>query len=170
MFKEEFPMRRKKDQITDESEILTIIEAAPYIHWGLSDKNSLYPYVVTTDYGYEAVDGVLTFFIHGAPAGRKLDLIRQDPHVGFSLEAETSLWVPPEAHNYNYSTTYRSVIGTAIAEIIADPGEKAHGLSLLLKRETEETFTEAEFKERDLAHVKMIKCTVQHLSAKQHTK
>ncbi|MFR6673790.1 MAG: pyridoxamine 5'-phosphate oxidase family protein [Enterococcus avium] len=161
-------MRRTKDQVIDEHEILQIIEAAHYIHWGLHDTRSLYPYVVTTDYGYEYIDGVLTIYIHGAPAGRKLDLIRKNPHVGFNIEAETSLWEPKAEHDYNFTTNYKSVIGTAIAEILDDPKEKAHGLTLLINRETNDTFKEDDYDAHDLAYVQVTKFIVQHLSAKHH--
>lgn len=169
-FKEEFPMRRTKDQITDEEEILKIIDSAHYIHWGLFDKRSPYPYVVTTDYGYEYVDGRLTIYTHGAPAGRKIELINQDPHVGFNIEVDTTLWAPEKEHDYNFTTNYKSVIGTAVAEILQDPKEKAHGLSLLIKRETNEIFAEDEYDEHDLAYVQVTKYTVQHLSAKHHSR
>lgn len=167
-FKEEFPMRRAKDQVADEKMILEIIESAHYIHWGIHDKRSLYPYVVTTDYGYEYVDGVLTFYIHGAPAGRKLDLIRENPHVGFEIETDISLWTPPKEHDYNFTTNYKSIIGTAIAEIVNDSKEKAHGLTLLINRKTEDKFTDDKYDERMLNHVQVTKFTVQHLSAKHH--
>ena len=164
-FKQEFPMRRTKDQIMDTKEILNVIEKAKYIHWGLKDQRSPYPYVVTTDYGYEYVDNTLTFYIHGAPAGRKLDLIRIDPHVGFTLEADASLWEPQKDHDYNFTTNYKSVIGTALAEEVEDPKEKAHGLTLLIKHEAH---LENEYAEHDLSYVKILKFTVQHLSAKHH--
>ncbi|MDF7639389.1 pyridoxamine 5'-phosphate oxidase family protein [Lactobacillus sp. ESL0791] len=167
-FKQEFPMRRTKDQILDTEEILKIIEAARYIHWGLKDKRSLYPYVVTTDYGYEYVDNVLRFYIHGAPAGRKLNLIREDPHVGFNLEADANLWRPQKEHDYNFTTNYESVVGTALAEEVDDPREKAHGLSLLIKHEAHEIFQENEYADHDLSYVKILKFTVQNLSAKHH--
>lgn len=165
---EEFPMRRTKDQVCDEKEILEIIESAHYIHWGLHDKKSLYPYVVTTDYGYEYKDGCLIFYTHGAPVGRKLALIKENPHVGFNLEAQTSLWKPKEKQDYNFTTNYKSVIGTAIAEIVESPKEKAQGLTCLINRETKETFTDQDYDAHDLAYVQVTKYIVQHLSAKCH--
>ncbi len=167
-FKEEFPMRRTKDQVTDVSEIIKIIEGAHYIHWGINDKKSVYPYVVTTDYGYEYVNDVLTIYIHGAPAGRKIDLIKENPHVGFNIETETSLWAPREKNDYNFTTNYKSIIGTAIGEILDAPEDKAYGLTLLINRETEGGFSDADYKSHDLEYVKVIKFTVQHLSAKHH--
>ncbi|MGX4686965.1 pyridoxamine 5'-phosphate oxidase family protein [Vagococcus sp. JNUCC 83] len=168
VFREEFPMRRTKDQVSDETEILKIVDSAHYIHLGLHDKNSLYPYVVTTDYGYEYIDGVLTIYTHGAPAGRKLELIKENPHVGFNIEVDTSLWEPKEERDYNFTTNYKSVIGTAIAEILTDPKDKAHGLTLLINRETDETFSDEKYDSHDLEYVQVTKYTVQHLSAKHH--
>lgn len=46
----EFPMRRTKDPVCDENRHFETIESVQFIDWGLHDKKSAYPYVVTIDY------------------------------------------------------------------------------------------------------------------------
>lgn len=49
------------------------------MHLGMFDEN--YPYVVPLHYGYEMKDGKLTFYVHGAKEGHKLDCLRKNDHV-----------------------------------------------------------------------------------------
>ena len=72
-------MRRKDREILDLDKIESIIAGARYMHLGMFDEN--YPYVVPLHYGYEMKDGKLTFYVHGAKEGHKLDCLRKNDHV-----------------------------------------------------------------------------------------
>ena len=72
------------------------------------------PYAVFVHFIYK--DGAL--FVHGANEGRKLDLLRADPRVGFTTAMDVRI-VPEK-----FTTHYRSVSGTGVASFIDDPEEK----------------------------------------------
>lgn len=57
-------MTRREREVTDINDILQIINETKILHLGLSDEG--WPYVVPMNYGYEYVDGKLTFYLHGA--------------------------------------------------------------------------------------------------------
>ena len=52
-------MTRREREVTDINDILQIINETKILHLGLSDEG--WPYVVPMNYGYEYVDGKLTF-------------------------------------------------------------------------------------------------------------
>ena len=73
---------RRELQITDINEIKEILDKGTVLHLGLVDGDE--PYVVPMNYGYTLVDGKLTIYLHGATAGRKLDIMRVNPKIFFS--------------------------------------------------------------------------------------
>ena len=72
-------MRRKDREITDPARIGQILAGARYLHLGMHDGP--FPYVVPLHYGYVLQDGRLTFYLHCAGEGHKLDCLRRDPNV-----------------------------------------------------------------------------------------
>ena len=64
-------MRRKDREITDIHKIEKILSSAKYLHLGVLDDE--YPYVVPLHYGYQINGGKLTFYVHSAKEGHKLD-------------------------------------------------------------------------------------------------
>ena len=64
-------MTRREREVTDINDILQIINETKILHLGLSDEG--WPYVVPMNYGYEYVDGKLTFYLHGATKGYKFE-------------------------------------------------------------------------------------------------
>ena len=74
--------RTSKKEFLDKIE--SIIAGARYMHLGMFDEN--YPYVVPLHYGYEMKDGKLTFYVHGAKEGHKLDCLRKNDHVFVEID------------------------------------------------------------------------------------
>ena len=79
-------MTRREQQVTDINEIIGILEKSKVLHLGLVDGDE--PYVVPMNYGHTLEDGKLTLWLHGANRGRKLDVMRANPKVFFSMECE----------------------------------------------------------------------------------
>ena len=79
-------MTRREREVTDINDILQIINETKILHLGLSDEG--WPYVVPMNYGYEYVDGKLTFYLHGATKGYKFDVLEKNPKVSFALVAD----------------------------------------------------------------------------------
>jgi len=157
-------MRRKDREVTDSGEIRQILEKAKYLHLGLFDEG--YPYIVPLHYGYEYEDGTLTFFMHGAKEGHKLDLIRNHPQVCVELECDIELISGGEVP-CNYGSSFSSVIARGTAELVEDEAEKIRGLNLLMEHQTGRTFP---MDGRMTASVAVIKVKADSFTAKSKKK
>lgn len=154
-------MRRKDREVTNMEKILQIIDHAQILHLGLFADG--YPYVVPMHYGYAYENGQLTFYLHSAREGRKLDLIRENSHVCVELETNVAL-VSGEDVPCKYGAAFSSVIGTGTAQIVEDTQEKIKGLKRLMLAQTRKDF---EIDERMAAAVAVIKVTVDTFTAKE---
>ena len=86
-------MTRREMEITDQSRILEILDKSKIVHIGLVDGDE--PYVIPMNYGYEMDDaGNLILYLHGAPKGRKIDVMRVNPKVSFcnGMRCNTVWW------------------------------------------------------------------------------
>lgn len=72
-------MRRSDREVTDFNEIVDIIDQCDTLHLGMNADG--YPYVVPVSFGYEARDGRVTLYFHGAGRGLKHELLARDPRV-----------------------------------------------------------------------------------------
>lgn len=151
---------RRELQVTDIEEITAILDKAKIVHLGLSDDNE--PYVVPMNYGYTLENGKLTLFIHGATEGKKLDIMRKNPKISFSIETDVEPFTGRVA--CQYGMTYSSVFGKGTAEILEDPAEKIAGLSQFMKSQTGMDF---EFNERMVSAVSVIKLNISEYTAKR---
>jgi nitroimidazol reductase NimA-like FMN-containing flavoprotein (pyridoxamine 5'-phosphate oxidase superfamily) len=98
------------------------------------DANAGVPYVIPMSFGYCLEGGVLELYFHCAHVGKKLDCIRKNPNVAFSMCVENRI----EIHEDVYCKSgrfYASVVGQGKAEIVEDSAEKCRGLSLLMERQ-----------------------------------
>ena len=151
---------RREREVTDPGRICEILDKSMVLHLGMVDGDE--PYVVPMNYGYTMEDGKLTVYLHGALWGRKLDIIRVNPKVFFSLECDV---VPFDGDiACRYGTTYASVMGSGIAEIVEDVEEKKKGLSVLMKTQTGKDFT---FEDKMVSIVSVIKIDVAEYTAKE---
>ena len=130
-------MRRKDREITDPTQIEDILKKARVVHLGLSEGGQ--PYVVPLHYGYDLSGGKLTLYLHSAPEGRKLDLIRANPKVFVEIDTD-ELLVSGGDEPCRYGASYRSVMGEGKARLVEDPSEKLRGLKLLMQTQTGRDF------------------------------
>lgn len=151
---------RRERQVTDINEIIKILDKSKVLHLGLVDGDE--PYVVPMNYGYTLENEKLTVYLHGATAGRKLDLIRKNPKVFFELECDVEPFEGKTA--CHYGITYASVMGKGKAEIVEDTEEKKKGLSVLMKTQTGKDF---EFNDKMVSVVSVIKIEATDYTAKK---
>ena len=152
-------MTKRERQIFDLDEIRNILDTAKVLHLGLAVDNM--PYVVPMNYGYCMEDGKLTIYLHSAVRGKKLDMIRANPNVFFSLDCDM---VPFEGIlPCQYGMAYSSVMGCGAATIVEDVEEKKHALSLLMKTQTGKDF---DFEEKMTTIVSIIRIDVSEYTAK----
>ena len=130
-------MRRTDREVRDISDILAIVEGARVLRLGLYDGE--YPYIVPLHYGYEYADGTLTFYMHSAREGRKLDLIRRDGRAFIELDSDEALISGGDAA-CAYGASFASVMGRGEAVLVADADEAVRGLKLLMKHQTGRDF------------------------------
>lgn len=153
-------MTRREREVTDIEEIRGILDRAKIVHVGMVDGNR--PYVVPMNYGYTLNDGKLTFFLHGAMRGRKLDVIRANPNV--FVEIDTDI-VPFEGEvACKYGLCYSSVMGEGVAEIVEDTELKKEALSIFMKTQTGKDF---EFNDKMVSVVSIIKINISEFTAKK---
>ena len=128
-------MRRKDREVLGDENIAKIIEQCTTCHIAMvDDADAGMPYVIPMSFGYSLKDGALELYFHCALVGKKLDCIRKNPNVAFSMCVENRI----EIHEDVYCKSgrfYASVVGQGKAEIVEDSAEKCHGLSLLMERQ-----------------------------------
>ena len=128
-------MRRKDREVLGDENIAKIIEQCTTVHVAMTDDaDPSMPYIIPLSFGYSLEGGILELFFHCAHVGKKLDCIRKNPNVAFSMCVENRI----EIHEDVYCKSgrfYASVVGQGKAEIVEDIAEKCRGLSLLMERQ-----------------------------------
>ena len=152
-------MTKRELQITDPDQIKEILDTARVLHLGLAVDNE--PYVVPMNYGYSIEDGKLVLYLHSALRGKKLDMIRANPNVFFSLECGLTPFEGQVACQYGLA--YSSVMGRGIARLVEDVEEKKQAMSILMKTQTGKDFT---FEDRLVSIVAVIRIDVSEYTAK----
>ena len=152
-------MTKRERQITDEKQIMKILDTGKVLHLGLAVNDE--PYVVPMNYGYTVEDGKLIMYLHSAVRGKKLDMIRANPKVFFEVDCDLVPFegVLPCQHGLSYS----SVMGRGTATIVEDTQEKMKAMTILMKTQTEKDF---EFTEKLVSIVAVIRIDVAEYTAK----
>lgn len=152
-------LTKREFQITEEAQILEILDKAKVLHLGLAVDNE--PYVVPLNYGYTMEDGKLTLYMHGALQGKKLDMIRANSRVFFEMDCDRN---PFEGEKpCQYGLGYSSIMGRGTASIVEDVEEKKKAMSILMKTQTGKDFT---FNDRLVSIVAVIRIDVAEYTAK----
>ena len=149
-------MRRNDKEITDRAEILDIVRAARFCRLAFCDGAT--PYIVPVNFGY--ADNAL--YIHCAPEGRKIDIIKQNSTVCFQMD--TNLRLKEGERACDWSLDFRSVVGWGTAQILDDSAEIKEGLRVLMKQYSDGDF---EFREEDLKGVAVIRIAITRMSGKK---
>ena len=128
-------MRRKDREVLGDENIAKIIEQCTTCHVAMTDDaDTSMPYVIPLSFGYSLNSGVLELYFHCAHVGKKLDCIRKNPNIAFSMCVENRIEIHEEAYCKS-GRFYASVVGQGKAEIVEDIAEKCRGLSLLMERQ-----------------------------------
>ena len=152
-------LTKRENRITDPTLIQRILEEGKILHLGLCAEGE--PYVVPMNYGFTLEEGKLTLYLHSAVKGKKLDMIRANPKVYFSIDCDR---VPFEGKvPCQYGLSYSSVAGRGTATIVEDVEEKKQAMTILMKTQTGKDFT---FEDRLVSIVAVIRIDVADFSAK----
>ncbi len=150
-------MRKKHKEITDLAEVERLLHQTDVCHLALMDADS--PYVVPMHFGY--ADGRL--YMHSAPAGRKIELLKACDRVAFSLVAGHVVTIGTPACRSD--TVYLSVAGRGRARILTELEDKRRGLTLLM---ADFSAAPAAFDDADLARVVVIEVLIEEMHGKKH--
>ena len=118
-------MRRSDRAVTDKKEIEGILARAQVLYLGISDEDA--PYTIPVCFGCEED----TLYVHSAPAGAKIDLMRTDPRVGFAAHADLAIAAGETACDFTASAA--SVVGRGTARIVEDAKERIRGLNAIMR-------------------------------------
>lgn len=152
-------MRRKDREITDKNRITEFIAKEQILRVAFCDEGDIY--IVPVNYGY-SVDEQYTFYFHGAKAGRKYELAKSRPNVGFEIDGNYTLLESEMA--CDFSATFQSVIGTGKLSLIEDNIEKVKGLNSIMKQTTSKD--EWHYSDEMLETVAVFRLVVDKLSCK----
>jgi nitroimidazol reductase NimA-like FMN-containing flavoprotein (pyridoxamine 5'-phosphate oxidase superfamily) len=125
------PVRRSEREITNAAEIRAILRREHVVRLAFAaDSES---YIVPVSYGYDPAKNAL--FLHTAPAGRKIDFIRRNPHVCFEVEGPSRTC--PAGTACTWSLEYESLIGYGTLSEVLATEEKRQALACLMRQHSE---------------------------------
>ncbi len=150
-------MRKTNQEITDKSAIEEILSQSKVCRIAMMD-NGL-PYILPFNYGYR--DN--TIYIHSAPEGKKIGLLKKDKRVCFEIEFKAEIARDRKA--CKWATLYRSIVGYGTVEIITDFEEKRNGLEVIMSHNGFKG--KADFEEQQVNAVVILKLNIDSLTAKQ---
>lgn len=150
-------MRKAKQEIRGEKILAEILSGTIICRVAMLDGDR--PYIIPFNYGYS--DGCL--FIHSAPEGKKIDLLKQNPEVCFEVEDKMEITKGERA--CDWSTRYRSVVGYGEVEILSDEASKQQGLEVIMAQHGAPELVE--FNSKNLGRMVILKLTISSMTGKQ---
>lgn len=153
-------MRRKDREVTDFNEIIKIIDECDIVRIGLADGD--YPYIVPVNFAYEAADGKLYLYIHGAMAGRKYEMLCKNPHCSFEMDIPIEIDCIVEKKDV--TMRYKSVMGKAdVTFLEGDDRQRAIDDVIMARYEATRDF---EYNKAVVSHTAVARLEVTELTAK----
>ena len=155
-------MRRKDREVTDKDKIRGIISNCHCCRLGLNDHGRVY--IVPLSFGFQEKEGSYTFYFHGAKAGRKMDLIKENGYAGFEMDTNYALNEADRA--CEYSARFQSVIGSGRVSVIEDAEEKQKALRAIMYHNTGKD--EWKFSDKMVNAACVFQLKPEELSCKEH--
>ncbi len=162
------PMRLAKREITDQSEIRSIVENAQVLHIGAIDAEGMF--IVPMNYGYVWDDGAdtPTFYLHSAREGRKAEAFCAGGATGVkvALELEEDRGNISGSYACAYSRSFRSIMGEGLVFPVEDAAERVRALEILMAHTAPEAPAPS-FAPEAVERVAIFRIDVIHLTAKE---
>ena len=157
-------MRRTDREVTDREAIRSIIDRCTVLRLGLFDPEAPdFPYIVPMSFGWTEREGQLSFYIHGARAGRRWDLLQKTDRCAFEMDCCARFETVPKSRSI--TMRYRSVMGTAKITLLE--GDAAlSGIETVVARDP--AVREFDWDRSALAHTAVWRLDVLSLSAKRN--
>ncbi|MCH5304076.1 MAG: pyridoxamine 5'-phosphate oxidase family protein [Ruminococcus sp.] len=158
-------MRRKDREVTDLKKIEDVISRCTCCRIGFCDDGEVY--IVPLNFGYEIKNDAYVLYFHGAKEGRKADLIRKSPNVGFEMDTDLKVYTNKEIDiACGYIARFQSIIGNGTISMVTEYDEKLRGLSLIMGHNVAKR--EWKFDEKMVNAAAVFKLEVTKLSCKEH--
>lgn len=157
-------MRRSDREITDVKSIEAFIAKEQIMRIAFYDNGEIY--IVPVNYGYTNDSGQYVFYFHGAKAGRKYELSKELPNIGFEIDGNYELLEADIA--CEFSARFQSVVGTGKISLVEDREEKLKGLNALMKQTSGKT--EWQYSEEMMNAVAIYRVDVNEISCKARSK
>ena len=119
---------RKKSREMDATWALDVMDKAPYMTVSMTDTNGM-PYSVPLSL-VRTNDN--TFYFHCALEGKKLDILRTNPHVCLTAVSKCKPTVGPK--DGSFTLEFKSAIALGQAEMVTDDTEKREALRAICQR------------------------------------
>ncbi len=154
-------MRRAEKQINDFQELMEVIASCQDFQLAMAKDNM--PYVVPLNFGYKTLGDKLTIYFHCALEGKKIDILKHNPCVCFSMYSFAQVKLDDQIACKS-TTHYKSVIGEGVVSFIEDDKEKFAAMENIMLRygyKGQMNFAAA------LARTHLCKITVSSITGKQ---
>ena len=155
-------MRRKDREILVPEKIEEIINSCICCRLGFYDEGEVY--ILPLNFGYVLENQQYTFYFHGAKEGRKIELIKQKPQVGFEMDCNVEVYGSEGA--CTYSARFQSIIGSGTVAMVEDSQERIKGMRAIMLKNTGKA--DWEFPEAMLKQTAIFKLEIDRLSCKEH--
>lgn len=153
-------MRRKDREVTDFKKIIQIIDECEIIRIGLADGE--FPYIVPVNFAYKIVDQQVEFYIHGAMAGRKYELLSRNRQCSFEMDVPLQMDCIYEKKDV--TMRYKCVMGKAKIEFL-DGELKQEAIDHIIMARHKET-KNFDYNKNVIPRTAIAKLTVIELTAK----
>ena len=152
-------MRRKDREVRGMENIRKILDGTNVLTLSLFD--GVFPYGVPLHFGYLESEDNIIFYMHSAPVGKKITLIRENPNGAISIHGKVEIVYGEKPSET--SSLYSSVLGQGKIEIVEDEEEKAKGLEVMMRHITGREYS---FSPSDTKGVAVLKFTPSSLTGK----
>lgn len=122
---------RMKTHQLDKQQIDSLLDRAEVASLATINANGT-PYVTPVHFWYQA--GAI--YVHGLPAGQRIDNIKADPAVCLTVYEMKGLLLDSAGKPCDTNTNYQSVILQGTASLLTDVGDKKTVLEGLIKKYT----------------------------------
>lgn len=153
-------MRRKDREVSDFDTIINIIDECEIIRIGMSDGD--FPYIVPVNFAYTVEGKEICFYIHGAMAGRKYEMLSQKPYCSFEMDIPLEMDCIVE--DKDVTMRYKSVMGKCKVEFLHEK-EKQYAIDNIIMARHEET-KNFDYNKEVVKRTAVAKLTVIEISAK----
>ncbi len=153
-------MRRKDREVTDFETIVQIIDECQIIRIGLADGE--FPYIVPLNFAYTVTGTQIEFYVHGAMAGRKYELMNKNGKCSFEMDIPLEMDCIIEKKDV--TMRYKCVMGTALITFL-EGDEKQKAIDEIIMNRYEET-RNFEYNHNTVKRTAVAKLTVIDLTAK----